>query len=330
MDLETICHKCLEKSPSKRYSTAGALADDLNRYLIGLPVVARRVTLLGRVWRLTRRNKTVAMMSATLFCLLVVFIMSIIASNSTLNASLDDAEKQLNRYRVSNGLRLIESGDFLMGMAWLAQPLTNRTAAADSRTHQERLNLYWQLHSRPTLLNICAHPAPIRCVSFSADGRRLLLGSDDGTGQIWDVVTAKPISPPFCYEKTSASRPTNSVLPMRVAALSPDGSQRRFIREIPPLTAYAFGTPLLLNHFFLFRFTAILSGTLLLAQTANVSLRQATIRQPESGIRRLASQSASLFGIVISLLMLCTVPDGRENSYSQLGQNCKSMGCRYR
>jgi hypothetical protein len=49
-DLETVCLTCLEKAPGKRYPTAGALAEDLDRYLAGRPTVARPRGLLARTW----------------------------------------------------------------------------------------------------------------------------------------------------------------------------------------------------------------------------------------------------------------------------------------
>jgi eukaryotic-like serine/threonine-protein kinase len=65
-DLEIICLKCLEKEPARRYSSALALAEDLDRWLNGEPIMARKVRSTTRLWYWCRRHKALASLAALL------------------------------------------------------------------------------------------------------------------------------------------------------------------------------------------------------------------------------------------------------------------------
>jgi serine/threonine protein kinase/tetratricopeptide (TPR) repeat protein len=68
-DLETIVARCLERDPKMRYPTAAAVAEDLERWLEGRPILARRVSTSTRLWRWSRRNPILA--TAASVCLLL-------------------------------------------------------------------------------------------------------------------------------------------------------------------------------------------------------------------------------------------------------------------
>src|SRR5881396_3618441 len=69
-DLSTICLKCLEKDPKRRYSSALALAEDLERWLKYEPITARRIGLVARGKKWVRRNPTRALLAGSLIALI--------------------------------------------------------------------------------------------------------------------------------------------------------------------------------------------------------------------------------------------------------------------
>src|SRR5438128_1785309 len=71
-DLETICLKCLEKEPAKRYASAQALAEDIERFLRDEPIRSRRSSRLEHAWRWCKRKPLVASLIAALILVVAI------------------------------------------------------------------------------------------------------------------------------------------------------------------------------------------------------------------------------------------------------------------
>ena len=93
-DLETICLKCLEKDPAKRYATAHDLAADLSRFLAGEPIVARPVGQVERAVKWMRRRPAVAALLATLAIVIVSAFAVVTWQLGQTKAALTTAEQQ--------------------------------------------------------------------------------------------------------------------------------------------------------------------------------------------------------------------------------------------
>lgn len=102
-DLETICLKCLEKHPNRRYASAAALADDLQRFLDDRPIMARRATFAERIWKWARRRPAAAALVTSLTAGLTLFICYGLWKNHQLATSL--AETQSARDRSDRNFR---------------------------------------------------------------------------------------------------------------------------------------------------------------------------------------------------------------------------------
>jgi serine/threonine protein kinase/WD40 repeat protein len=207
-DLETICLKCLEKDPARRYRSARELADELNRYLKREPIRARPITRVQRGWRWCRRNPVVAGLTAAVVLSLVVGLATTLwqwqeaegqrelaeQRGEETKHALDASQNRLARVYVERGMRRLET-DPHNGMPWLVEAA--RTEPADSeQAKMHRLRVGLMLEDAPDLLHFWPEANDAK---FSSDAKRLAVAIDS-EAFVFQLDTMNRIGP-FTHDK---------------------------------------------------------------------------------------------------------------------------------
>jgi eukaryotic-like serine/threonine-protein kinase len=118
-DLETICLKCLQKDPTKRFASALALAEDLQRFMRGEPIHARPVGWLESLVKWARREKKVARLVAFAVVVTLVGILAVSYMWQAERRARQDVEKQSYFGLIVTADSQLAKGKF----AWAAETL---------------------------------------------------------------------------------------------------------------------------------------------------------------------------------------------------------------
>ncbi len=204
-DLETVCLKCLEKDPNRRYGSAEAVADELERWLQQEPILARRVTALERMVKWVRRRPAVATLAGiAAAALLAVFLVSSVLTwrlRTARREVLNQAETNrvtAVRLLVSEAARSVEDGDYFSALLPLTEALRREQPAGEGDTLQrQRLGIL--LRFCPRLEQLWLHGGSIVHGSLSPDKRRLAVAVSDGTAQVWDLESGARVGPSLVH-----------------------------------------------------------------------------------------------------------------------------------
>jgi eukaryotic-like serine/threonine-protein kinase len=234
-DLETICMKCLEKEPERRYASAGDLAADLRRFLDRAPIKATPTSFLRRTRLWARRHPTQGLVVLSALLLLVALPSGLAWHTAQLEQAIRRAKEFENQARASERSALANQASVLQHMyssdMRLADELLKDGEYAAVSALVDRHDLshegladrrgfeWWYLRRFRDAEQRTwqAHAGELNMLALSADNRTLMTASyADQSAKTWDLETGALL---VSFPTRKWDEPRDH----EVGALSPDG-----------------------------------------------------------------------------------------------------------
>lgn len=212
-DLETICLKCLEKEPARRYQTAAETAEEIRRHLRGEPIQARPIGSMAHAWRWCRRQPLVAALIAAVSIVLIAG--TVVSSTFAVIAGKErDLAKRARQSEAERANEAIAAKDLANRSARTARHEKDRAEWQLYLMHITLAHREWERGNVPAAwynLQACradfrgweydylyalfnknqrtlkGHKGTVWNVAFSTDGKQVASCSGDGTVKIWDA-----------------------------------------------------------------------------------------------------------------------------------------------
>ncbi len=222
-DLETICLKCLEREPSKRYQTALAVAEEMTRFSTGDPIQARPISSVERLWRRCRRRPVVASLLLSLFLSLSLGLLGVSFFWLEAKKNAELTQRSLYRAQMNLAANYLDSGDIagvrralrrfaadtplagLRGFEWyyfdnVASPIIEvanqgdvindvavaRDGSVCAACGNDKLIRVWDSKTGELIRTLSLAAGRFRSLAFSPTSSQLAAGSSDGMIRIWN------------------------------------------------------------------------------------------------------------------------------------------------
>jgi WD40 repeat protein len=221
-DLETICLRCLEKVPERRFATACQLADELGRFLRGEPILSRPISRLRRAARWSRRKPVAALLVLTLLTTVGVAVPSaarfraLAVRSQRLQGESIRAAREREELLYSSQMNSVQSAlaenDSLRARQLLDAWRNPPPGGEDLRDFEW---YYWKAQLKQGLLWEAHSPNLLESVALSHSGEWSAWGGEDGK------VTVRENSTQATFEIAAEAGPDGAPLGVYTLAFLP-------------------------------------------------------------------------------------------------------------